>query len=253
MDALRMPRARVTAPLGLSAEPVLDASPNVVIAIDAHGRIVYASPKVHEVFGWSPDELRGAPIERLVPSRFTERHAAHRAGYRLHPTPRPIGSGLELVARRRDGTEFPVEISLAPVRSRRGPLVFATVADITARTNLQEQLEHAHEELRRHADELEQRGREMSLMVQMGELLESCQSLDEAYAVIAGVAEPLFAGDAGAVYSLASSGTAVEAVAAWGSPPPTRTVFRPTECWALRRGRLHTVHDGDPELKCQHV
>jgi diguanylate cyclase (GGDEF)-like protein/PAS domain S-box-containing protein len=253
MDAPRAPRARATAPLGLSAEPVLDASPNVVIAIDAHGRIVYASPKVQEVFGWSPDELRGAPIERLVPSRFTERHAAHRAGYRLHPTPRPIGSGLELVARRRDGTEFPVEISLTPVRSRRGPLVFATVADITARTNLQEQLEHAHEELRRHADELEQRGREMSLMVQMGELLESCQSLDEAYAVIAGVAEPLFAGDAGAVYSLASSGTAVEAVAAWGSPPPTRTVFRPTECWALRRGRLHTVHDGDPELKCQHV
>jgi diguanylate cyclase (GGDEF)-like protein/PAS domain S-box-containing protein len=253
MDALRMPRARVTAPLGLSAEPVLDASPNVVIAIDAHGRIVYASPKVHEVFGWSPDELRGAPIERLVPSRFTERHAAHRAGYRLHPTPRPIGSGLELVARRRDGTEFPVEISLAPVRSRRGPLVFATVADITARSNLQEQLKQAHEELRRHADELEQHGREMSLMVQMGELLESCQSLDEAYAVIAGVAEPLFAGDAGAVYSLASSGTAAEAVAAWGSPPPTRTVFRPTECWALRRGRLHAVHEGDPELKCQHV
>ncbi len=253
MDAPRAPRARVTAALGLSAEPVLDASPNVVIAVDGRGRIVYASLKVQEAFGWSPEELRGEPIERLVPSRLAERHAAHRAGYRLHSTPRPMGSGLELIACRRDGTEFPVEISLAPVRSRRGPLVFATVVDITARTNLQEQLEHAHEELRRHADELEQSGREMSLLAQMGELLESCQSLDEAYTVIARVAEPLFAGDAGAVYALASSGSVAEAVAAWGSPPPMRTVFPPTDCWALRRSRLHVVHDGAPELKCPHV
>ena len=253
MVAPRAPRARSIGPLGLSAEPVLDASPNVVIAVDARGRIVYAGPRVQAVFGWSPDELRGEPIERLVPSRLTERHAAHRTGYRLHPAPRPIGAGLQLTARRRDDTEFPVEISLAPVQSPRGPLVFATVVDITTRVNLQEQLEHANEELRRHSDELEQRGREMSLLAQMGELLESCQSLDEAYAVIGGVAEPLFMGDAGAVYALASSGTVVEAVAAWGSPPPSQSVFHPSDCWALRRGRLHMVHDADPELKCQHV
>ena len=253
MDAPRTPRARATAPLGLSAEPVLDASPDAVIAVDARGRIVYASPKVQQLVGWSPDELRGELIESLVPSRLAERHAAHRAGYRVHATPRPMGSGLELSARRRDGTVFPVEISLAPVQAPRGPLVIATVVDITARTNLRDQLEQANEELQHHAEELEQRGREMSLLAQMGELLESCQTLDEAYGVIAGIVEPLFAGDAGAVYTLVSSGTAAEAVAAWGSPPPSRTVFSPTDCWALRRGRLHMVHDGDPELKCSHV
>jgi diguanylate cyclase (GGDEF)-like protein/PAS domain S-box-containing protein len=253
MDAPRAPRARVKSPLGLSAEPVLDASPNAVIAVDGRGRIVYANPRVQETFGWSPEDLRGEPIERLVPSRLTEQHAAHRARYRRDPTPCATGSGLELAARRHDGTEFPVEITLAPVSSRRGPLVFATVVDITTRVNLQEQLEQAHEELQRHADELEQRGREMSLLAQMGELLESCQSLDEAYAVITGIAEPLFAGDAGAVYALAPSRSAAEAVAAWGSPPPMRSVFPPTECWALRRSRLHVVHDGDPELRCPHV
>ena len=253
MDASRAPRARLTTPLGLSAELVLDASPNALIAVDARGRIVYASPRVREAFGWSPEELLGEPVERIVPARLADRHAAHVAGYRLHATPRPMGSGLELSARRRDGTMFPVEISLAPVQAPRGPLVIATVVDITARKNLAEQLAQANEELQHHADELEQRGREMSLLAQMGELLESCQSLDEAFAVVAGIAEPLFAGDAGAVYSLVSAGRAAEAVATWGSPPPARTVFSPTDCWALRRGRLHVVHDGDPELKCPHV
>ncbi len=232
---------------------MLDASPNAVIAVDGRGRIVYASPRVEEAFGWSPGDLRGEPIELLVPTRLAAGHIAERAAYHRHPTPRPMGSGLELVGRRRDGSEFPVEISLAPVQSRRRPLVFATVVDITARRNLQEQLEQAGAELRRHANELEQFGREMSLLAHVGELLESCQSLDEAYGVIAGVAEPLFAGDAGAVYALASSGTVAEAVAAWGIPPPKQTVFHPNDCWALRRGRLHVVEDGDPELKCPHV
>jgi len=253
MDTPRVPRARATAPLGLSAELVLDASPNVVVAVDVRGRIVYAGPRVLDAFGWSPEELLGEPIERLVPLRLAERHSAHRAGYRLHQIPRPMGSGLELTARRRDGTEFPAEISLAPVEVPRGPLVFATIVDITTRTNLRQQLEAANEELRRHADELEQSGREMSLLAQMGELLESCQSLDEAYSVIARIADPLFAGDAGAVYALASSGTVAEVVAAWGSPPPARSVFQPIDCWALRRGRLHVVQEGDVGLRCPHV
>jgi len=253
MDAPGGPRARVDEPLGLSAEPLLDASPNAVIAVDGRGRIAYANPKVQDVFGWSPQDLRGERIERLIPSRLTEKHAAHRAGYRRRPTARPMGIGLELTARRQDGTEFPVEISLAPARSRLGPLVFATVVDITARANLQEQLAQANEELRHRADELEQRGREMTLLAQLGELLESCQSLEEAYSVVAGMAEPLFPGDAGAVYALTTSHNVAEVVASWGNPPPVRSVFPPTECWALRRSRLHVVHDGDPELRCQHV
>jgi diguanylate cyclase (GGDEF)-like protein/PAS domain S-box-containing protein len=253
MDASRARRSRVGAALGLSAAPVLDASPNSVVAVDDRGRIVYASPKVQEEFGWPPDALLGQPIECLVPPRLAERHAAHRADFRRNPGARPMGGELELAARRRDGTEFPVEISLAPVPSRKGPLVVATIVDITARTNLKAQLEQAHEELRHHAEELEQRGGEMAILAQLGELLQSCESLDEAYAVIAGVAEPLFAGDAGALYALAASRITTEAVAAWGNPPPTRTVFAPTECWALRRSRLHVVREAEPELKCAHV
>src|SRR6202142_69557 len=235
MHPPRGPRARVSAVLGLSAEPVLDASPNPVIAIDGRGRIVYASPTVHEAFGWSREDLLGEPIERVLPAGLIERQAAPQVG------------------RRHDGMEFPIEISLASVRSRRGPLVFATIVDITTRMNLQEQLEQVHEELQHHADELEQRGREMALLAQMGELLQSCQSLEEAYRVTAGIAEPLFGSDSGALYTLATSNSALEVVAAWGSPPPVRSVFPATDCWALRRGRLHVVHDKAPELRCEHV
>jgi diguanylate cyclase (GGDEF)-like protein/PAS domain S-box-containing protein len=253
MDAPGGPHGRADESLGLSAEMLLDASPDVVIAVDGRGRITYANPKVEDVFGWSPQDLQGERVERLLPSRLTDKHAAHRAAYRRHPTGRPMGVGLELTARRQDGTEFPVEISLTPTRAGVGPLVFATIVDITARANLQEQLAQASDELRRHADELEQRGREMMLLAQLGELLESCQSLEEAYSVVAGMAEPLFPGDAGAVYSLAPTHTVAEVVASWGNPPPVRSVFPPTDCWALRRSRLHVVHEGDPELRCQHV
>jgi diguanylate cyclase (GGDEF)-like protein/PAS domain S-box-containing protein len=253
MDAPRGPRAQVSAALGFSAEQLLDASPNPVVAIDGRGRIVYASPRVEETLGWSAADLIGESVERLMPARLGERHEKYRAGYRAHPIPRPMGSGLELMARRRDGTEFPVEISLAPMGSRRAPIVVATIVDITTRMNLRAQVAEVHEVLRRHADELELRGREMALLAQMGELLESCQTMEEAYRVTAGIAEPLFGGDAGAIYALAAPHAALEAVAVWGSPPPVRSEFAPTECWALRRGRLHVVQDADPELRCEHV
>ncbi len=253
MPAPRAKPTRASSALGLSAESVLDASPNPVIAVDTHGRIVYASRKVEEGFGWAPEALLGEPIERLVPGSLTERQQTQRAEFWRRPSSLPTGDVLELAAVRRDGTEFPVEIILAPVRSPRGQLVFATIVDITARASLQSQLEQANDELQRHSDELEERAREMSQLAQLGELLESCHTLDEAYSVVASVAEPLFPGDAGAIYALGSSRAVAEAAAVWGNPPPARAVFPPTECWALRRSRLHVVREAEAELKCPHV
>ncbi len=232
---------------------MLDASPHPVIAVDSRGRIAYASPQVLETFGWSPADLIGQPIEQLLPARLVERHVQQRATYRAHPAARPMGSDLELIARRRDGTEFPVEVSLAPVRSAQGIVTFAEIVDIEIRSDLQAQLQLVNDELKRHADELEQRGREMALLAQMGELLESCQTLEEAYRVAGSIAEPLFAGDAGAIYAMTTPHASLEAVAAWGNPPPVRGAFDRDDCWAIRRGRLHVVNDNDAELRCEHV
>ena len=119
---------------------VLEASPNAIVAVDQTGRIVYTNPRVDETFGYPAGQLIGQPIERLLPERLATRHLAHRQGFFERPTARPMGIGLDLAGRRRDGSEFPVEISLSPVDTADGRLVFATVADITARKGLEGQL-----------------------------------------------------------------------------------------------------------------
>jgi len=119
---------------------VLEAGPNAVVAIDARGRIVYVNLQVAATFGYGPDEVLGKPIELLLPERVALRHVGHRDGFVAHPVARPMGIGLDLAGRRRNGSEFPVEISLAPVETADGLQVFATVVDITARKGAENQL-----------------------------------------------------------------------------------------------------------------
>jgi PAS domain S-box-containing protein len=119
---------------------VLEAAPNAIVAIDRDGRIGYANPQVEATFGYSRDELMGEPIEILLPERLRERHQGHRTGFFDRPVARPMGIGLDLAGRRKDGREFPVEISLSPVDTAEGPLVFATVVDITGRKLAEQEL-----------------------------------------------------------------------------------------------------------------
>jgi len=128
------------ASLAAAALAVLDASPNAVVAVDRRGRVIYANQKVESTFGWTPEELLGEPVERLVPERVLSRHEAHREGFLARPVARPMGIGLDLAGRRRDGREFPVEISLAPVETDAGMVIVATVIDITARKTLENEL-----------------------------------------------------------------------------------------------------------------
>jgi PAS domain S-box-containing protein len=119
---------------------VLEASPNAVLGINEEGTIFYANPQVETTFGYARDEIVGHHLELILPERVRGRHKAHRTRFMRQSTARPMGIGLDLAGRRRDGTEFPVEISLSPVETEEGHLVFATVADITARKSLENQL-----------------------------------------------------------------------------------------------------------------
>ena len=112
-------------------DELLKAVPDAMVWVDADGRIVLVNDQAERLFGYGHDELIGQPVEMLVPDAVRDVHRGHRAGYVAAPRPRPMGAGMELAGRRRDGTTFPAEISLSAVESEQGILVSAAVRDIT--------------------------------------------------------------------------------------------------------------------------
>lgn len=125
------------------ARQLLNAAPDPSIVINSDGQILYANARVKDLFGYEQDELIGQHMEILLPKRYRERHPQHRAGFFTDPSPRPMGSGLELYALRKDGKEMPVEISLSPVSTPDGALVYAAVRDVSVQQELQRQLKDA--------------------------------------------------------------------------------------------------------------
>ena len=137
---------------------IFEAAPDGIVVVDAEGRVRDVNPAAEEMFGWDADDLRGERIEVLVPEAARETHAAERGAFFDDPHARPMGIGMELHGRRKDGSVFPVEISLSPLRSGEGTMVISTVRDVTERRRLREfgagALQAAEEERRRIAREL---------------------------------------------------------------------------------------------------
>jgi PAS domain S-box-containing protein len=121
---------------------VLESAADAIIICDERGRILIANGQAERLFGYTRCELLGQPVERLVPEGLHEQHAAERSDYWGHLTPRPMGTGLELFARRKDGTSVPVEISLSPVHAEQGLMVTAIFHDFTARMHTEARLRH---------------------------------------------------------------------------------------------------------------
>ncbi len=115
---------------------LLEAAPDAMVCVDADGRIVLVNAQTERLFGYGRDELIGQPVEMLVPDAAREMHPAHRAGYLADPRPRPMGAGMELAGRRRDGSTFPAEISLSAMGTEEGLLVTAAVRDVTERLEI---------------------------------------------------------------------------------------------------------------------
>ncbi len=125
----------------------LDAAPDGLIVVDQDGTILFVNPMVEQLFEYAPDELLGTCVDLLLPEDVRGVHAGRRAEYGKHPRRRSMGTGLALRGRRRSGSEFPLEISLSPLRTGDGVLVIAIVRDITERQDADEELQRAHQVL----------------------------------------------------------------------------------------------------------
>lgn len=122
---------------------ILDSAPDAVIVVDKSGTIVFANRQVTALFGYPQSELVGSHVDLLLPERLRAHHGAHRQHYADRAHVRPMGIGMDLSARRRNGSEFPVEISLSPIESEGQLLVAAAIRDVTERRQVQDELKRA--------------------------------------------------------------------------------------------------------------
>jgi len=126
---------------------LLESAPDGMVIVNADGKIVVVNSQSEILFGYSRQELIGQPVEILIPARLERLHVNHRASFLAEPHVRPMGAGQELLGKRKNGTEFPVDISLSPLRTPQGLFVTSAVRDITERKHAEEQIKKLNAEL----------------------------------------------------------------------------------------------------------
>jgi PAS domain S-box-containing protein len=125
---------------------LLETAPDAIVVVDARGSVVFVNRQTERLFGFSADELIGSGLEQLLPERFRGSHGQHLARYCADPELRPMGAGLQLLGQRKDGHEFPVEISLSPIRLDGELLISSVIRDVTRRRELERRLRSALDE-----------------------------------------------------------------------------------------------------------
>ena len=233
---------------------IIETASDAFVEMDREGRITDWNRQAMETFGWSRQEVLNRLVaETIVPERYREAHWDGLKNFLATGNGPVIGQRTELAALKRSGEEFPVELTIWTTKVGDEVRFNAFIHDITERKNSEQALGEANENLKRWVHELEQRNKEISTLNEMGEMLQSCKSSDEAHDVVAQFGERLFGGNSGALNVISESHNLVQQVATWGPEGVGVRMFSPDECWALRRGRTHSVENPEAALLCAHL
>lgn len=237
------------------ARNLLKSAGEGFVGLDRHGWITFVNPMAAKMLGCDEEDLLGQRWHEFV-------HRTAPGGTSPSWQGSPVAATLEHgtlqqateVFWRKDATSFPAEYVVTAIRKDIEVVgAVMTFRDITERLRTEEAMARQAEALVRSNEDANQRRKEVLLLNQMVDLLQSCATLDEAYTIFRSMIGRFFPREAGAVYLTSASQNAVEAVAAWGPASARNGTFTPDACWALRRGRVHFVEDTSVGLVCRHL
>ncbi len=212
--------------------------------------IRYANPQMAAMLGCSTEELEGTPlINYFLPEDRDEIKQRHVRRIRGEAVP----NRYQHTMLNRSGHKIDVEINAGLMQYEGHPAVLALIRDISETILIQNELQAANKELKVTVEELEQRNREVTLLNEMGDRLQKCASVEEAYSVIAEFSLQLFPAQSGALYMLDPFRNILLAVATWGDPAMVGFSFPPSDCWALGFGHKHIVKDAQAGPHCIHL
>ncbi|HEX4002846.1 MAG TPA: diguanylate cyclase [Candidatus Acidoferrales bacterium] len=222
-----------------------------VVALDPV-RFAYVSNAFEEVWGMSRQELYLRPSAWIDAVHPDDRE---RVSNFFQQSSSRVAIDMQYRLTRPDGALRWISARTFPVHNEKGELhrVVGIAEDITVRKQEEAALRAAHQKLHIALRESEQRAKEASKLSELVDILQSCQSVDEAYRIAGGALPRILTSESGALCMISPSRNVVETVAAWGQGSTTEKAFAPDTCWALRRGKVHEVEDSSSPMRCAHV
>ena len=231
---------------------ILDNAIDAIITIDHQGKIESCNSAACKIFGYGTNELVSLNVSELMPAEHGDRHSSYVNSYMRSGRARIIGVGRELVARRKDGSEFPIELTVNELKLEGRSLFVGMVRDVTKRKANEAQRDKLTKELTGRVEELNRLNEENATLSGLGSYLQACATLEEAYDVLLAHVRALFPNESGALYTLTESASAT-CVISWGDEKEILShPVQKHDCWAMRRGVVHETSDVRASLRCRH-
>jgi diguanylate cyclase (GGDEF)-like protein/PAS domain S-box-containing protein len=234
---------------------VFDTVIDGLVIIDTNGIIDAFNPAAERIFGWKAAEVIGRNVSILMPEPYHSEHDRYLADYQRTGHRRIIGIGRTVQGRRKDGSVFPLDLSVSPFALGDRMMFAGVTRDATDRVASAAQIKEFNEQLRGMVVALEQRDRALTELTRVNEELMACNDRSEAAGVIERAMNSLFPGSAGmlAVSAGRAAGYRLDFFVGWGGHAALARQIHAHDCWALRQGRAHVFAPGHSQLRCPHV